>query len=339
MNNNRILYLDIINVVSCFSVVALHCDSYIHQYNHADNIWWLRVLINVLFYNAVPLFFMLSGATLVGYHKKYGTKTFFRKRIKKTLLPFLAMSLFFSVLFVISAYDDKAPIDIVKTIIVGFLTGNVPFTTYWFFIPLFLLYVFMPFISIMVEHLTEKQLLGLIGLLFILQSCIVPIISLSNRISWIGVPVHSLPICGYVLYALLGYYITHSNIEKSNKALTSIVCLAVVMLAFRYILVYNATSHSPKVFNYMAVYAVLPSVAIFMMVKRFCIGTNNRFVTLLAKRSFGVFLIQQFVIMMSFKLIPPPDIKALCMIPLVYLVCCTIVYVVQQFKFTKWLMP
>ena len=74
MNNKRILYLDIINVVSCFSVVALHCDSYIHQYNHADNIWWLRVLINVLFYNAVPLFFMLSGATLVGYHKKYDKK-------------------------------------------------------------------------------------------------------------------------------------------------------------------------------------------------------------------------------------------------------------------------
>lgn len=339
MNNKRILYLDIINVISCFSVVALHCDSYIHQYNHADSLWWLRALVNVLFYNAVPLFFMLSGATLVGYHKKYDTTTFFRKRIKKTFIPFLVMSIFFSLLFAISAYDKKAQIDIIKTIIAGFLTGNVPFTTYWFFIPLFLLYAFMPFISVMVEHLTEKQLLGLIGLLFVLQSCIVPIISISNRISWIGVPIHSLPICGYVLYALLGYYITHKNIEQNNKIFTTIMCLAVIMLAFRYVLVYNATSHSPNVFNYMAAYAVLPSVAVFMLVKRFCIHTNNKVVTLLAKRSFGVFLIQQFVIMLSFKLIPPPDIKALCMIPFVYVVCCAIVYVVQQFKFTRWLMP
>lgn len=306
MNNKRILYLDIINVISCFSVVALHCDSYIHQYNHADSLWWLRALVNVLFYNAVPLFFMLSGATLVGYHKKYDTTTFFRKRIKKTFIPFLVMSIFFSLLFAISAYDKKAQIDIIKTIIAGFLTGNVPFTTYWFFIPLFLLYAFMPFISVMVEHLTEKQLLGLIGLLFVLQSCIVPIISISNRISWIGVPIHSLPICGYVLYALLGYYITHKNIEQNNKIFTTIMCLAVIMLAFRYVLVYNATSHSPNVFNYMAAYAVLPSVAVFMLVKRFCIHTNNKVVTLLAKRSFGVFLIQQFVIMLSFKLIPPP---------------------------------
>lgn len=302
----RIYYLDVINVVSCFSVVALHCNSYVHQYDHADSLWWLRALINVVFYNAVPLFFMLSGATLVGYHKKYDTKTFARKRMKKTLVPFLAMSVLFSLLFVYSAYGDQSFIDIAKAIVAGFLTGNVPFTTYWFFIPLFLLYAFMPFLSVMVEHLTEKQLLGLMGLLFTLQSCVVPIISLSDRISWIGVPVHSLPICGYVLYALLGYYIAHSDIEQNKKALTSIVCLAVALLAFRYLLVYNATSHTPNVFNYMAAYAVVPSVAIFMLIKRCCLSSSSKVVTCLAKRSFGVFLIQQFVICMAFRFVPPP---------------------------------
>lgn len=92
--------------------------------------WWLRVLINVLFYNAVPLFFMLSGATLIGYHKKYDTRTFLRKRIKRTLIPFLAMSCIFSALFILTKMDEQGIGEIFSTIIVGFITGNVPFTTY-----------------------------------------------------------------------------------------------------------------------------------------------------------------------------------------------------------------
>lgn len=211
---------------------------------------------------------MLSGATLIGYHKKYDTKTFFKKRIKKTFVPFLAMSILFSILYIYTKYDEQSAWVITKTILAGFITGNIPFTTYWFFIPLFLLYAFMPFLSVMVENLTQKQLACLIGLMFVLQSCFVPIISLSNRISWIGVPVHSLPICGYVLYALLGYYISHNDIEKNNKVLRWIVVFAVLLLMGRYFLVYNATSHSPAIFNYMAAYAVVPSVAMFMVIKR-----------------------------------------------------------------------
>ena len=268
MNNKRILYLDIINVVSCFSVVALHCDSYIHQYNHAETYWWLRALVNVLFYNAVPLFFMLSGATLIGYHKRYDTKTFFKKRIKRTVVPFLFWSICFSLLYVITRYGKDNGMDILKVIVGGFITGNVPFTTYWFFIPLFLLYAFMPFLSVMVGHLSDKQQLYLIGLLFFLQSCIAPLIQSTNNLSWTWVPIHSLPICGYVLYALLGYYLSHNSVEKDDRILCGTIVLSLILLAVRYVFVFNATSHSPNIFNYMAAYAVVPSVAIFLIVKR-----------------------------------------------------------------------
>lgn len=114
-------------MISCFSVVALHCDGYVHQYNHMETWWWLRALINVLFYNAVPLFFMLSGATLIGYHKKYDTRTFIRKRIKRTLIPFLAMSCFFSVLFLLTKMDEQGIGEIFSTIVVGFITRQCTF--------------------------------------------------------------------------------------------------------------------------------------------------------------------------------------------------------------------
>lgn len=51
------------------------------------------MFIEALFYFAVPVFFMLTGATLINYRKRYGTGTFFKKRLLKTLVPFIIWSI------------------------------------------------------------------------------------------------------------------------------------------------------------------------------------------------------------------------------------------------------
>ena len=96
----RIIYFDFLNVVSCISVVCLHCNGYVHDFVK-DDWWWLRVLIEVVFYFAVPVFFMLSGATLLDYKKKYSTKTFYKKRFVRTFIPFVIWSTFFLFLWAI----------------------------------------------------------------------------------------------------------------------------------------------------------------------------------------------------------------------------------------------
>lgn len=341
MQKKRIQYFDVINVISCFSVVALHCNGYVHQLDHTDSLWWLHVLIEVLFYNAVPLFFMLSGATLVGYHKKYDTKTFFKKRIRKTVIPFIFMSACFSLLFIYTKYGEDSWINIGKTVIIGIVTGYVPFTTYWFFIPLFLLYAFMPFISVMMEQLTHKQQGMLMLLLFILQSCVVPIFCLSNRGHMAYEFMQGLPICNFVIYILLGYFISHNPVEKNNRFMIACAILTAFLMFGRYTLVYNLTTHDDIAFNYTAAYAVVPSATIFMLAKKFCHGKLGGGIVTesLSRRSFGVFLIQQFVIIVMFRYIDNKSLAALLMIPIVYLLCVLIVYVVQKIKFTRWIMP
>lgn len=50
------------------------------------------MLVNVIesvMYFAVPCFFMISGANLMDYRKRYGTKTFLIKRTKKTIIPYI----------------------------------------------------------------------------------------------------------------------------------------------------------------------------------------------------------------------------------------------------------
>ena len=72
----RVLYFDILNIISCIAVVYLHCNGIVH--NFTNTLAWKEALvIEVLCYFAVPVFLMLSGANLLNYKNKYDTKTFF----------------------------------------------------------------------------------------------------------------------------------------------------------------------------------------------------------------------------------------------------------------------
>ena len=89
---NYILYFDLLNIFACFAVVALHVNGAVHTFAKTRN-WVSCMFIEALFYFAVPVFFMLTGATLINYRKRYGTGTFFKKRLLKTLVPFIIWSI------------------------------------------------------------------------------------------------------------------------------------------------------------------------------------------------------------------------------------------------------
>ena len=96
MNNketyNRMLYIDILNVVSCLAVVFLHTNEMFWAFSY-EPYWISANIIECVFYYAVPVFFMITGTTLIDYRKKYNTKEFFCKRISKTIIPFLIWSI------------------------------------------------------------------------------------------------------------------------------------------------------------------------------------------------------------------------------------------------------
>jgi len=76
--NKRLVYLDILNILSIFVVVAMHMNGSVHSLP-LNKSWTFSLLVNTLCYFAVPIFVMISGATLMNYRQKYDTKTFFKK--------------------------------------------------------------------------------------------------------------------------------------------------------------------------------------------------------------------------------------------------------------------
>ena len=84
--------LTFLQVVCAFSVITLHTNSCFWKFSPDAGYWFSANIIECVFYFAVPIFFMISGITLIDYQDKYSTAVFFKKRITKALVPYLVWS-------------------------------------------------------------------------------------------------------------------------------------------------------------------------------------------------------------------------------------------------------
>ena len=85
--------LTFIQVISALAVVTLHTNGCFWQFSATERYWFTANIIECLCYFAVPVFFMITGITLLDYQDRYSTKEYFKKRFEKTLLPYVAWSL------------------------------------------------------------------------------------------------------------------------------------------------------------------------------------------------------------------------------------------------------
>lgn len=86
----RKIYIQILGVLSCLAVVVLHTNGCFWDFSY-ERYWLTANLIENLCYFAVPIFFMISGATLMDYRKRYSTilqKNFSKKDFGRQLFHF-----------------------------------------------------------------------------------------------------------------------------------------------------------------------------------------------------------------------------------------------------------
>lgn len=87
----RLVYLDVLNICAIPLVIFLHVRV---AYWNADGSpgWWFENVVSGLGVIAVPIFFMNSGVTLVGFIERSTVGTFYLKRLKKVVVPYLIWS-------------------------------------------------------------------------------------------------------------------------------------------------------------------------------------------------------------------------------------------------------
>lgn len=299
-HERRVAYFDVLTVCAAFAVVVLHCNGSVHVFSSSPR-WALSLLIEVLFYWAVPVFFMLTGAKTLSYRNRYSTKEFLIKRCRRIFIPYLAWSVFLYV-YRFGFIGDGVSALSITGFIDAFMNNTIE-PTYWFFIAMAGVTLSIPIISLIITN--HSAVCYLIFGTFLFSSV------LPYLFGFIGLPwnadfsIQSSSI--YIMYLLIGYEISKPDLQVSRRGNFLLTALSMFSLVFRFAYTYLTSSQAMEVnrllFSYGAFTAVFPSVWIFLTFKKlepfFTSRMDGRGCRLLAsasQASFGIYLIHKLLL-------------------------------------------
>ncbi|MBR6402632.1 MAG: acyltransferase [Eubacterium sp.] len=347
--NIRLDYISLVNVISAVSVVILHTNGIFWQYSNRR--WWITAdIIESFFYYAVPCFFMITGATLLDYRNKYSTKEFFKKRIKKTVIPFLFWGIVAFVGTCISmGVSDRFhnPIYVIDDIINARIIS-----IYWFFPALFSVYLCIPLFSAVRDDIKNEVFTYLALAGFIINS-LIPFAIKAFQLDMVF-PINIGVAAGVLLYVIVGWLISKNTISLKNEIL--IYCLSVVGFVIHAYYTYVISSEAGEVLRDYKGYTNLPciiySVGVFVFIKKRVsrIMNNEKIRILINKMSgytFGLYLIHWYILVFvrdyiyrDLLSIPEQSILFRLGAPLIIIpVCLTILFILKRIPIIKNIVP
>ncbi|WP_165364213.1 acyltransferase [Sporolactobacillus sp. THM19-2] len=292
----RVLYMDLLACVSALFVVVLHSTLTVFNFR-VDRSWLESLLIQSFFHWPVPIFFMLSGANLLSYRERYSTSTFFKKRIKRVLIPFLIWSFIWAVFNYLKGWMPDFSI---KHIAKLFLYNNIQ-NIFWFFYTILGIYLCIPILSLIAKK-ENKKLIQYFIVLCLLQTGVIPIVfgMAQQPVPWYT----SLPLVGgFLSYVLTGWYLVTFSINKKMRytiyLLGFISGIAISIGTYYFSL--PTKQLNQLFFEYNSIFVYFLSVAVFVLfqsIKWDSLITPKltRWLTIISSTSFGVYIIHFFVI-------------------------------------------
>ena len=345
-NKIRIIYYDVLNIMAIIAVISLHCNGIVHG-DPNIRAWNTSLIVECIFYWAVPIFFMLSGATLMKYREKYDTKTFFRKRIAKILVPFS----FWAILMLLWKIKIKAiginEINSIKDFI-NIILQNREESTYYFMFEILGIYLTMPLLSLLAREEYKKTLFFTVILYYIFNSL------LPNLSTLFGIQYNNslkVQIGEYIVYVLLGYLLSNEKLEKRQRII--IYILAILGIVFRYmttfILSKNAGYVVKTTWGYTSWHCIVLACAVFIFIKNLHLEEKlenykkiSNIITKVSSCSFGVYLIHLFVKHYEIRLLGLNEytwqFRTLGVI-LTYIISLGIVYILKKIPIVKRIVP
>lgn len=339
--SKRVIYYDILNILACIAVLFLHCNGAVHNFSNT-RLWKECLVIEVICYFAVPIFIMISGATLLKYRERYTTKQYFIKRIKKVVIPWIIWSL---IVYIINNKNLN-----ILNFTNKFLYEKIE-PVYWFFSLIIYLYCLIPVLSILTEKKEyRKTMWAIVCFIFIFQSLLKPICTMLH-ITFPGVLNYMLGQNSYIIYVLLGYLLSTTKLSKKQKM--GLYSLAIIALLTRYLHTLFVSVDTGVLnkdsWGYTAFTGLLPTVALFVFIKDINwekifdkLKINTKILSDLAGCTFGVYLIHMLV---KSKIVNLLDINTTSyfyrlIFPLIlYIICVIIVYIIKKIPVVKRIVP
>lgn len=293
MDKKKIIHLEIIRLMALFCIVYNHIGYILFEGLEKTFEISVSVLISILCKVGVPLFFMVSGALLLGREESWADV--YKKRVFRIAIVIVVFN---TIRFLYECYITKVRTFSVVYLVKGILTGSI-LHPYWFLYAYLSVLLILPILRIIVRNLDfqgKKWLLGLIILFYM----IVPLKALVVNQQWQVTLLLDEKIC----YMFLGYFIerelNEEHFKLKNKLLVSAGAFMAIAISFWMIVrTYIqgegfATEHIPMLSMPLA-------CAIFYLIKGKSLRLKNgneklqNWILQLGNCVFGVYLIEDYL--------------------------------------------
>lgn len=266
-------YISILNVLACIGVVILH--TFETGYTSDAN-FVFEVLIRAIAYCAVPVLFMITGATLIDYRERYDTKTFFKKRLLKVIIPLIIWSIIY---FIINFFKGKFSINDLSFKFVFeyfFLVKTNPI--FWFFVVIIGIYLAIPVISLIPQETRRKAFLYIIIITFVFNQFL-PDLLYHLNLNYNYDLKFPLTYSGWISFIFIGYYIDKYEIVKKHRVIIYVLGIIgfLTMVVPTIFISYHKNESCSWFDEYYDAPCVLYSASVFLFFKSKI--NNNQIVT------------------------------------------------------------
>lgn len=270
---DRKSYLDLIRIIACFLVIYVHTAS-------ANVQTPISQVFNVLSRCNVPLFFMISGATLLG--KNESIKDIWTKRIPRIVL----LIIIFGVLGLIAQMNFD-----IKTYFKLIASNQVVY--YWWYLFAYLAaLICLPFLRAMAQNLKRE------GYVYLLVLHVVGALAWSVSIRLFEMPYNEFfqfPIVTeqYIFLMLMGYFIAGTvTVKELEKAVKS---KYVYLLIIAIVTIISLVIDDAFVLNKLLAVCVFAFIRVIMEGKAIAGSRANHILAYLGNLTLGIYMIEPII--------------------------------------------
>ncbi len=291
--------------MAVFAVMMTHICAYgFFNYEITSVNWHVANALDCLTRWAVPVFIMVSGMFFLDPQREIPIKKLYCKNIFRIFAALFFWGFVYQTsnvakrLYFENADASVAIIEALEEFILGPAWYHL-----WFLYLIIALYISVPLIRIFTKHAETKHYQYLF-IMFIFLGCALPLLQeltlCANKSLNIYIfNLKELP--GYCCYFVLGFFLSKHDVSK--KLRRALYLTAVISFFIQFVgtsLISNKCGQASEILHrYFTPNVAIQAIAIFLYIKDFGSKINSsnratRFVCLLGKYSFGMYLVHDF---------------------------------------------
>lgn len=284
---SREFYIELLRIICIFLVIYNHTRDYGYSlYQHASGAdYWLSANLTVFCKIAVPIFFMISGVTLLA--KEESLKDLYLKRV----LRFVLVILLFTLLQYLRMYrvNPEGGFHISTWLLYSY-SGNI-IEPYWYLKSYLAFLLILPFLRVLAKNMENRHFEYLIWLK-IAETVTSTIHMLTGYLMNVQFPLG----LNLIFYPLIGYYLAKKCQCKWKRSLCFLLAIVVTIVTVFGMTWFNVVRGE---FNdgFLTNYTWLIATMVFIGVKDMQIreGLFRQAVLLFGPAVFGAYLIEDVI--------------------------------------------